>query len=180
MKLIFGLGNPGREYENTYHNLGFMALDKLASRLGISINKAKFNSIYGDGRFNNEIVFLIKPLTYMNLSGNAVRDFARYYKVEPQDIIVFVDDIDLDKGVSRLRLHGSAGTHNGLKSIVYKLGSEDFVRLKIGAGQDRSIDLKDYVLSKIDDESLSLILPSIDEGIEKVLQLFKKWKILMA
>ncbi len=174
MKLIVGLGNPGKEYENTYHNIGFMALDKLAKKLGISINKSKFNSIYGQGKYNDEIVFLIKPLTYMNLSGNAVSQFARFYKVSPQDIIVFCDDIDLEKGVSRYREHGSGGTHNGLKSIVYSLSSENFKRIKIGAGNDKSIDLKDYVLSKIDENSLVLINKAIDEGIEKVLKLIGK------
>ena len=171
MKLIFGLGNPGREYENTYHNIGFMAVDRLSKKLNIPFNKAKFNALFGQGKYNGEIVFLIKPLTYMNLSGNAVAEFKRFYKLDSKDIIVFVDDIDLKKGENRLRMNGSGGTHNGLKSIVHSLNSEDFIRLKIGAGRDETIDLKDYVLSKIDEESLSLILSSIDEGIEKVLKL---------
>ncbi len=174
MKLIFGLGNPGREYEGTYHNIGFMAINKLANRLDISLNKSKFNAIYGQGKYNDEIVFLIKPLTYMNLSGNAVADFVRFYKCSDSDVIVFVDDIDLPKGVSRFREHGSAGTHNGLKSIVHCLNSENFKRIKIGAGQDKTMDLKDYVLSKIDSDSLALISGAIDEGIEKVLKLIGK------
>lgn len=174
MKLIFGLGNPGKEYDKTYHNLGFMALDRLAKKLGININKSKFNSVYGQCKINGEIVLLIRPLTYMNLSGQSVKQFVSFYKLSPKDVIVICDDIDLKKGENRFREHGSGGTHNGLKNIVYMLNSQDFNRLKIGAGRENeSQDLKDYVLSKIDDESLSLIEPSIDEGLNKILNLFK-------
>lgn len=173
MKLIVGLGNPGSEYALTYHNLGFMCLDKLALKLGISLNKAKFNSIYGQGKCGNEIIFLVKPLTYMNLSGNAVKEFADYYKIDSKDIIVICDDIDLPKGTTRYREHGSAGTHNGLKNIVFRVQTEDFKRVRIGAGREESekTDLKDYVLSKIDEESLRNISEAIDGGIEKILDL---------
>ncbi len=169
MKIVVGLGNPGKEYEGTYHNIGFMAVDRLAGRLGISVNKGKFNSLYGSGKLGNEIVLIVKPLTYMNLSGQAVKSFAKFYKVSPEDIFVFCDDIDLEKGVARFKEHGSGGTHNGLKNIVWELGSEGFRRIKIGAGNDKSMDLKDYVLSKIDEESMSKINTAIDEGIEKFL-----------
>lgn len=173
MKIVVGLGNPGKEYEGTYHNIGFMAVDRLAKKLGISINKGKFNSLYGSGKLENEIVLIVKPLTYMNLSGQAVKSFARFYKVLPEDIFVFCDDIDLEKGVTRFKEHGSGGTHNGLKNIVWELGSEDFRRIKIGAGNDKSMDLKDYVLGKIDEESLGKISEAIDEGIEKFLSFVK-------
>lgn len=174
MKIVVGLGNPGKEYEGTYHNIGFMALDKLAKRLSVSINKGKFNSLFGMGKLENEIILLVKPLTYMNLSGQAVRSFAKFYKVSPEDIFVFCDDIDLPKGTARFKEHGSGGTHNGLKNIVWELGSQDFRRIKIGAGNDKSMALKDYVLSKIDKESLTKIEDAIDEGIEKFLSFVKQ------
>lgn len=177
MKIVVGLGNPGKEYEKTYHNIGFMAVDKLANKLGISINKGKFNSLYGSGKLGNEIILIVKPLTYMNLSGQAVKSFANFYKLSPEDIFVFCDDIDLEKGVARFKEHGSGGTHNGLRNIVLELGSEGFRRIKIGAGNDKNMDLKDYVLSKIDDESLNKINTAIDEGIEKFLSFVTSSKI---
>jgi len=169
MKLIVGLGNPGKEYENTIHNLGFEVIDLIAKKLGVSINKGKFNGLYTQTKYNGEIVFLLKPLTYMNLSGQAVKAMADYYKIAPKDIIVVCDDIDLPKGVCRYKLNGSGGTHNGLKNIVNMLNSQDFQRVKIGAGNDKSMDLKDYVLSKIDAESKALISSCYDLAIEKVL-----------
>ena len=172
MKMIVGLGNPGSVYENTYHNLGFIAVTRLADKYDISLDKAKFNALYGQGNINGEKVLVVKPLTFMNLSGQAVKAFADYYKILPQDIIVFCDDIDIPKGTSRYRQKGSAGTHNGLKNIIYCLDSQDFKRIRIGAGNDKTMDLKDYVLSKIDDESMSAISPAIDEGIAKLLELF--------
>ena len=172
MKLIIGLGNPGSVYENTYHNLGFMAVTKLADMIGASFDKAKFNSIYATGKIKDEKVLIIKPLTYMNLSGEAVKAFASFYKLAPEDIIVFCDDIDLAKGDVRYRENGSGGTHNGLKNIVYNLSSQNFKRIRIGAGNDKTMPLVDYVLSKIDEESLSLILPAIDKGIQKLMELF--------
>ena len=170
MKLIVGLGNPGKDYQNTYHNLGFMVVDKLAKKLGVSICKSKGNALYGETKYNGEIIFLIKPLTYMNLSGQAVKYFAKYYKLSPQDVIVVCDDIDIPKGTTRYRESGSGGTHNGLKNIVYELKSELFQRVKIGcAREDKTQDLKDYVLSKIDENSLTVIEPTFDEAIQKIL-----------
>jgi len=174
MKLIVGLGNPGVEYAMSYHNLGFSCVDRLASKLGVSLNKGKFNSIYGQGKAGNEIVFLMKPLTYMNLSGNAVKAFVDYYKMDITDIIVACDDIDIKKGDIRYREKGSGGTHNGLKNIVYKLNSENFKRVRIGAGRDEDemdIDLKDYVLSKISDEDVPRVSGAIDKAVEKILDL---------
>lgn len=177
MKLIAGLGNPGKEFVNTYHNLGFEVIDKLATKLGVSINKAKGNALYTQTKINDEIVFLIKPLTYMNLSGQAIKHFVSFYKIAPQDIIVVCDDIDLEKGVARFRERGSGGTHNGLKNIVFELKTEDFKRIKIGASRNQNekhIDLKDYVLGQIDKESRSLIEPSFDIAIEKILDTIKR------
>lgn len=171
MKLIVGLGNPGTVYDGTYHNLGFMAVTRLADEKGIVLDKAKFNGLYGQGIIKDEKVILLKPLTYMNLSGQAVKAFADYYKILPEDIIVFCDDIDIAKGTTRYREKGSAGTHNGLKNIIYRLGSQDFKRIRIGAGNDKTMDLKDYVLSKIDDDSMAQISPAIDEAISKLLDI---------
>ena len=171
MKLIVGLGNPGTVYDGTYHNLGFMAVTRLADENNIMLDKAKFNGLYGQGIIKDEKVILLKPLTYMNLSGQAVKAFADYYKILPEDIIVFCDDIDIAKGTTRYREKGSAGTHNGLKNIIYCLGSQDFKRIRIGAGNDKTMDLKDYVLSKIDDDSMAQISPAIDEAISKLLDI---------
>ena len=174
MKLVVGLGNPGKEYANTYHNLGFEVIDLLAKKNGVSLNKSKGNALYCQTKIKDEIVFLIKPLTYMNLSGQAVKYFANFYKVLPEDIIVVCDDIDLPKGTCRYRERGSGGTHNGLKNIVHELKSENFKRVKIGAGFDGSIDLRDYVLSKIDEESKELISSCYEEAINKVLSVIGK------
>lgn len=175
MKLIVGLGNPGNEYAGTYHNLGYMLVDELCKKYGIVANKSKFNAVYGQGKINNEIVLVIKPLTYMNLSGNAVKSFVDYYKLQPEDVIVVCDDIDLPKGTCRYRENGSGGTHNGLKNIVYKLNSENFKRVKIGAArEDLEQDLKDYVLSKIDEESLNKISSTFEEGIKKIINCIGK------
>ena len=174
MKLVVGLGNPGKEYANTYHNLGFDVIDLLAKKIGVSLNKSKGNALYCQTKIKDEIVFLIKPLTYMNLSGQAVKYFTNFYKILPEDVIVVCDDIDLPKGTSRYREKGSGGTHNGLKNIVHELRSENFKRVKIGAGFDKSIDLKDYVLSKIDEDSKELISSCYEEAISKILSVIGK------
>lgn len=172
MKLILGLGNPGSVYDGTYHNIGFMAMDRLSEKVNIPFTKAKFHAIIGEGEINGEKVLLAKPMTFMNNSGLAVKEIVSFYKIKSQDVIVFCDDIDLDKGVSRFRERGSAGTHNGLKSIVNLIGP-DFMRIRIGAGNDNSMDLADYVLSKIDDDSFALISSAIDDGVAKLLEIVK-------
>lgn len=169
MYLVVGLGNPGKEYDLTYHNVGFMVLDKMAEKLGLTFSKKKMDSYFAEGFLNNQKIMLIKPTTYMNLSGNSVVQFVRKFKLQSSDITVVCDDIDLPKGKVRFRLNGSGGTHNGLKSIVFSLNSTNFKRVKIGIGREQNVDLKDYVLSKIDDESLKIIYQSIDEAIEKIL-----------
>ncbi|MBQ3048207.1 MAG: aminoacyl-tRNA hydrolase [Clostridia bacterium] len=174
MKVIVGLGNPGKEYDKTYHNLGFMLLDKLAAKLGVSFNKANKKSVYVQTKIDDQIVFLLKPQTYMNLSGQAVKEFVKFYKLQPSDVVVICDDIDLPKGVTRYRENGSGGTHNGLKNIVFELKSENFKRVKIGCAKDNDkMDLKDYVLSKIDEESYQLISSVFDEAINKILNAIK-------
>lgn len=149
MFIVVGLGNPGRDYCNTRHNIGFNTIDLLANRNNININKIKFKSVYGEGFIGGKKVILLKPQTYMNNSGIAVLDLYKFYKLPVENIIVIVDDIDIDFGTIRVRKKGSAGTHNGLKSIIYHLNSHNFPRVKIGIGQKREEqDLADFVLSK--------------------------------
>ena len=157
MKLIVGLGNPGKEYENTRHNIGYIFIDSLADKLGISIDKKKFNGLYTEAVINNEKVLLVKPLSYMNLSGEVVEKFVNFYKIDINDILVINDDLDLDVGRVRLRLKGSSGGHNGLKNIALHLKTEDFKRLKIGISNNKLIDTKDYVLGKFTKEEKEII-----------------------
>lgn len=154
MKLVAGLGNPGRDYSGTYHNVGFDALDILAARFSAPAfsEQKKHNALCTDISVAGEKVLLVKPLTYMNLSGDAISSLARYFKIEPHDILVLYDDIDIHKGVVRARENGSAGTHNGMRDIVAKLGSTDFARVRIGTGpKPNYMLLADYVLSHYGD-----------------------------
>ena len=147
--LIVGLGNPGKEYERTRHNCGFMAVDILADKLGCKVDKGKFQGLYGQCNYGGTKLFLLKPQTYMNLSGRSVLQLSSYFSIPPQRIIVLFDDISLDVGRLRCRADGSAGGHNGIKSIISELGSQDFPRVKIGVGgkPHENADLADWVLS---------------------------------
>ncbi len=158
MKLIVGLGNPDREYLNTFHNLGFMSVDKTADILGVEFSKGKFNSLIAEARIGGEKVLLAKPLTYMNLSGVAVREIMTFYKIGVQDLIVIYDDYDLLKGNIRIRENGSAGTHNGMRNIIKELGRQDFARIRVGfkPSAPTPIPLIDLVLSGIKAEDKPL------------------------
>lgn len=147
--LIVGLGNPGKDYTRTRHNCGFRAIDLLAGKLNCKIDKAKFQGLYGQVTLNGRKLFLLKPQTYMNLSGRSVLQLSAYYNIPPQRIIVMFDDISLPPGKLRVRSDGSAGGHNGIKSIIESLGSQDFPRVKIGVGAKPhpEQDLADWVLS---------------------------------
>lgn len=147
--LIVGLGNPGREYEKTRHNCGFRAIDLLAEKLGCRIDKLKFQGLYTQVSYNGKKLLLLKPQTFMNLSGRAVLQLSAYFNVPPKRIIVMFDDISLDPGRLRVRADGSAGGHNGIKSIIQELGSQDFPRVKIGVGAKPhpDYDLANWVLS---------------------------------
>ncbi|HHV46990.1 MAG TPA: aminoacyl-tRNA hydrolase [Tissierellia bacterium] len=148
---VVGLGNPGSSYAGTRHNVGFDTVDLLAEKNNIRIKKIKFKSVYGEGNIGSERVLLVKPQTYMNNSGMAVLDLYNFYKMPISNIIVIVDDIDIDFATIRIRAKGSAGSHNGLKSIIYHLQSEDFPRVKIGIGKKKEDqDLGDFVLSRFD------------------------------
>ena len=147
--LIVGLGNPGREYERTRHNCGFRAIDILAEKLNCRIDKNKFQGQYGQTVYNGKKLYLLKPLTFMNLSGRSVLQLSAYFSIPPQRIIILFDDISLPPGKIRIRKDGSAGGHNGIKSIIQELGSQDFPRVKIGVGAKahQEQDLADWVLS---------------------------------
>ncbi len=149
MFIIAGLGNPGILYQRTRHNAGYQALDKLADELHIRVNKRGFSGVYGEGVFNGERVVLVKPTTYMNLSGDCIQAILHFYKCPMERLIVFYDDIDLPVGALRIREKGSAGTHNGMRSIVACVGGEDFTRIRIGVGdREGGKDLKDHVLGR--------------------------------
>lgn len=147
--LIVGLGNPGKQYERTRHNCGFRGIDILAEKLGCKIDKGKFQGLYGQTTYNGKKLYLLKPQTFMNLSGRSVLQLSAYFHIPPQRIIVMFDDISLLPGRLRIRSNGSAGGHNGIKSIINELGSQEFPRVKIGVGAkpNQEQDLADWVLS---------------------------------
>lgn len=166
MNIVVGLGNPDANYKDTYHNIGFAVVDALAEKLSVSFDKKKFKAVVGEGLFNGEKLLIVKPQTFMNLSGECLAMIKNKYK--DGRIFVVVDDIDLPKGNIRYRERGSAGTHNGLRSIVSYIG-QDFERLKIGIGRDISLDLADYVLSKYDKETFKPIIEkAVDEICERL------------
>lgn len=153
MYLIAGLGNPTREYEKTRHNVGFEAIDILADKAGTTVTEKKHKALYGKGYIGGQKVILAKPQTYMNLSGESIREIADFYKIEPENIIILCDDINLSEGQLRIRLKGSAGGHNGLKNIISHLGTQEFPRIRIGVGEKpRGMDLADYVLGRFPKE----------------------------
>ena len=161
--LIVGLGNPGKQYEHTRHNIGFRAMDVLSGKLGCKIDKLKFQGLYAQVNYSGKKLFLLKPQTFMNLSGRSVVQLSAYYQIPPQRVIVLFDDISLEPGRLRVRADGSAGGHNGIKSIIAEVGSQDFPRVKIGVGAKAhpDQDLADWVLSGFsasDEKALSSAL----------------------
>lgn len=165
MYLIVGLGNPGRQYEKTRHNMGFDTVDYLIEKYRVPQAGVKFNAMYGKGMIGSEKVILMKPLSYMNLSGGPIREMVNFFKLNPEtDLIVVYDDIDLNPGQLRIRKQGSAGGHNGMKDIIKQLGTQNFVRVKVGVGaKPQGWDLADYVLGRFSNEERKLV----DEAIEK-------------
>ena len=168
MMIIAGLGNPTDQYKGTRHNIGFMALDRLSEALGIPVNQHKYKAMVGSGFIAGQRVLLMKPLTYMNLSGESIRAAADFYKVEPEDILVIYDDISLEPGMLRIRKKGSAGGHNGMKSIIKHLGSDTFPRIRVGIGGEKhpGQDLADYVLSRFPKEEQALIDEALDKAVK--------------
>lgn len=161
--LIVGLGNPGREYEKTRHNCGFRAVDQLAEHLGCKIDKLKFQGLYAQLNYDGKKLFLLKPQTYMNLSGRSVAQLSSYFHIPPERIIVLFDDISMEPGRLRLRPEGSAGGHNGIKSIIAELGSQAFPRVKIGVGAKPTpeYDLADWVLSTFSANEENALAPAL-------------------
>lgn len=167
MFYIVGLGNPGLQYENTRHNVGFLTIDYLAKKYDIKVKKLKFKSLYGQGEISGQKVMLIKPQTYMNNSGEAIRDLKNFYKFEDDKLIVILDDIDIDFGKIRIKKKGSAGTHNGMKSIIYQIQTDDFPRIKISVGQKPSyMDLASFVLSGFTKDEADIVREEIINAAE--------------
>ena len=167
--LIVGLGNPGREYENTRHNAGFMAVDRIAGELGVKIDRLKFKSLCGDGILAGHRVLLMKPSTFMNLSGQAVQEAASFYRIPMERVLVFMDDISLEPGHVRIRRKGTDGGHNGLKNIIAHLGHDTFQRIKMGVGEKpKGYDLADYVLGHFDKSDRELMEQAAKEAADAV------------
>lgn len=163
MYLIIGLGNPEEEYSKTRHNMGFDTINKLAKKYNIEINKNKFQGLYETATIEGQKVVLIKPQTYMNLSGNCVKEFVDFYKVDSENVLVIYDDMDIEPGTIKIRKKGSAGGHNGMKSIIQMLRTEEFPRIRIGIGRpEHNGDEINYVIGAIPDEEI----PKLEEGTE--------------
>ena len=169
--LIVGLGNPGKDYTRSRHNAGFRALDILARKLGCKVDKGKFQGLYGQCNYGDRKLLLLKPMTYMNLSGRSVLQLSAYFQVPPQRIIVLFDDISLPPGRLRVRPDGSAGGHNGIKSVIAELGSQDFPRVKIGVGAkpNPEYDLADWVLSGFSAAEEKLLQPALERAADAAL-----------
>ncbi|OPY58860.1 MAG: Peptidyl-tRNA hydrolase [Pelotomaculum sp. PtaU1.Bin035] len=187
MKIIVGLGNPGREYAATRHNIGFMVIDRLAVALGVTIKKKMFMAMVGQSLINGEKVLLVKPQTYMNLSGGAVGALLKWYKITASDLLVVYDDMDLEPGKLRLRPRGGAGGHKGMQSIIQVIGTENFPRLRVGIGRPPESDFEtvDYVLGSFGsgeaeamEEALDLALEAavcaVRDGIERAMNLYNR------
>lgn len=157
MKLIVGLGNPGKEYENTRHNVGFMVVDNFLKSNNIYGEKRKFDGIYLKANINGHEVMFLKPQKYMNLSGEVVRKYVDFFKIDISDVLIINDDLDLELGSIKLKYKGSSGGHNGLKNIEFNLGTNEYKRFKVGISNDKRMDTKDYVLGKFSDDEMKIV-----------------------
>lgn len=190
MYYIVGLGNPGLQYENTRHNVGFLTIDYLAKKYNINVKKIKFKSLYGQGEISGHKVMLIKPQTYMNNSGEALRELYSYYKFDHDKLIVIYDDIDIEFGSIRIKKKGSAGTHNGMKSIIYNLQYDDFPRIKLAVGKKPDfMNLANFVLSgfrgddvKVIEDEIEMAADAVEsilaDGIEKAMGTYNPIRLL--
>ena len=169
--LVIGLGNPGLKYRKTRHNMGFMVIDYISEKLGLRVRKSRGSSIVGETVFEGHRLVLAKPQTYMNRSGEAVRELIGYYGFDIDSLVVVYDDMDIDLGSIRIRKKGSSGSHNGMKSIIYHLKDENFVRIRVGIGQDRSRDAVDYVLGKFTREQREQAFDGIGKSAESILEI---------
>ena len=174
MKIVVGLGNYGDKYAYTYHNMGFLAVDCLSDRLGIKLKTRECSALTGVGSYNGEKIILAQPLTYMNLSGKAVKELMARYRVECTDVIVIFDDIDIPSGTVRVRQSGSGGTHNGMKNVIEVCGTENFPRVRIGVGKPpEGMPLVNFVLSDVPRERRPEIADAIEKGCDEVIKMFK-------
>ena len=172
MFLIVGLGNPGKEYDGTRHNIGFETIDYISKKYNIDVNRTKFKGTFGEGFINNKKVVLLKPSTYMNLSGESIREAINFYKLENEEVLVIYDDISLEVGKIRIREKGSAGGHNGIKSIIANMSTDVFPRIKIGVGQPKG-DLVSHVLGKFSEEEikdLNEVIEASSEAVEVIIK----------
>ena len=172
--LIVGLGNPGKKYDNTRHNVGFDTIDVLSNKFGIKVNKLRFKALIGEGAMQDKRVVLVKPQTFMNLSGESVREAVEWYKMPLKNLIIIYDDIDIPLGKIRIRPKGSSGSHNGMKSVIYQIQSDEFPRVRIGIDKPpENWDLADYVLSKFNEKEREVINNSIERAAEAVVTIIK-------
>ena len=169
MKLVVGLGNPGKDYEWTRHNAGFMVIDEIAKALNCDIDSKKFKALIGSTKYKGETILLMKPQTFMNLSGEALGEAMRFYKLEAKDIIVIYDDLDLPVGKIRLRPKGSAGGHNGVKSIIQHIHTQEFNRIRVGIDKDARIPVVNWVLSKFRKEEKDALMEAVSNACKATL-----------
>lgn len=174
MKCIVGLGNPGKKYENTRHNTGFLVIDELCALFNVNLSQKKFNAHYVKFKYKDNDILIIKPQTYMNLSGHAVASLLGYYKIEPKDMMVISDDLDLPVGKIRFRRSGNDGGQRGVRSIINLLKTQEFNRCKIGIGNNKLIDTADYVLGKVEKEKLELYQNSLQHAKQGVVHWIEK------
>lgn len=168
MYLIVGLGNPEKDYSNTRHNMGFDVINRISEKYNIDVNKSKFKGLYGTGIINGEKVMLLKPQTFMNLSGESVKEVVDYYKVDLEKVLIIYDDMDLEPGTIRIRKSGGPGTHNGMKSVVHYLNSQNFPRIRVGIGKPEDDNFMEYVIGAISEEDKKCLINGIDKAFEAI------------
>lgn len=174
MYLIVGLGNPEKDYSNTRHNMGFQAINKIAKQYEIGITRSKFKGLYGTGKIEGEKVILLKPQTFMNLSGESIKEIMQFYKIDKEQMIIIYDDIDIEPGRIKIRKAGGAGTHNGLKSVVHELNTQDFKRIRIGIGMpEEKENLIEYVIGAIPEEDKEKLEKGTELAKEAVIEMIK-------
>ena len=173
MYLIVGLGNPEPEYSDTRHNMGFDVINNLSKKTGIEVTKNKFDALYGTGTIENEKVVLLKPQTYMNLSGRSIRECKNFFKIENDKIIVIYDDIDIEPGTIKIRKKGSAGSHNGMKSVINEIGTTEFPRIRVGTGQPQKEELVNYVLKKLSKDEKNVLEEGIEAASKSIIEIIK-------
>ena len=174
MYLIIGLGNPEEEYGRTRHNMGFNVINKLSNKYGIEVNKKKFDGLCGDGIIEGEKVILLKPQTYMNLSGKSIVQVVNFYKIPLENVIVIYDDIDIEPGLIRIRKKGSSGSHNGMKSVIAELGSGEFMRVRVGIGKPKyDGDMINYVIGAVPEEEQKELEKGVEKAKEAVIEILR-------